>query len=145
MKNQALITLYKTNYSAIPTNLEGVSDVESLKTSGNGENNINWILGHIVSSRDTIHEKMGLPLICNNTIKKTYGRGSSSTNTENAISLAEMLKTLESSQEMILAAIPEIDDVDVIKRIAFYGFHEAYHVGQLGLMRKIIGKKGAIA
>ena len=30
-------------------------------------------------------------------------------------------------------------------RLAFLQFHEAYHAGQLGLLRRLLGKDGAIA
>jgi len=33
----------------------------------------------------------------------------------------------------------------VAEALTILGFHEAYHVGQLGIQRRLIGKDGAIA
>lgn len=145
MNNQALITIFKSNLSVLFMNMDGISEQESVKTSGNGENCINWLLGHIVASRDVLHDRMGLPGICPKNVATIYARGTSGLNADDAIAIPELMLILEKSQSMILEALPHITDVDVIKRVAFMAFHEAYHQGQIGLMRKIIGKKGAIA
>ena len=49
-----------------------------------------------------------------------------------------------------MAEIPEeewskpSDDGTKLDKLAFLQFHEAYHSGQLGLLRRIVGKPGAI-
>jgi hypothetical protein len=37
-----------------------------------------------------------------------------------------------------------VKDEAVMEQVTFLGFHEAYHLGQIGLLRKMLGKEGAI-
>ena len=61
-----------------------------------------------------------------------------------------LLATLEGlSTEDLLAPLPAEKNpfrVDCMaEQLAVFSFHESYHVGQLGLLRRLLGKKGAIA
>ncbi|MEZ4607315.1 MAG: hypothetical protein R2865_11090 [Deinococcales bacterium] len=49
-----LKTIYIRNHRIIQRNLEGISAEESLQKAGEG-NNVNWIIGHIVASRNGVH------------------------------------------------------------------------------------------
>jgi len=51
------------------------------------------------------------------------------------------------SQEKIMKVLPETDlsgDEEKLKNITGLSFHEAYHAGQLGVLRRIAGKEGAL-
>lgn len=90
MDAQFLARLFGYDLMAINLNLEGLSHADSLIRPAPDGNSINWVLGHIVTSRNLIFELLG-------------------------------------------------------ETLSFLQFHEAYHTGQLGLQRRLIGKPGAIA
>ena len=74
--------------------------------------------------------------------------------------MAEILDGYSESQKAILAALGELSDEDLEAKsplsffkggketigsaLAAFAFHEAYHIGQTGVLRRIAGKAGAI-
>ena len=69
----------------------------------------------------------------------------------------QMLADFDASQDAIIAGLSEISDeeLDVLvpwfgeeapKSVALAGliFHETYHLGQTGLLRRVVGREGAI-
>ena len=74
-----------------------------------------------------------------------------------AVSLEDLVAMLETSQESILAGLSEISDEalrapapsgkegeTVETGLAGLVFHEAYHVGETGILRRLLGHEGAI-
>ena len=105
------------------------------------------MLGHIVVTRDELLAELGCEKRCNEKITKTYISGSPSLNAgdaENNIVLSEMY---EKSQEIIIKHIGNLshdNDIEKIKTCTGFAFHEAYHTGQLGILRRMLGKKSNI-
>lgn len=58
--NEEVKTIFKFNGFVVNKNLEGISHEESLKSSDRGGNCINWVIGHIVVTRDVLLETLGL-------------------------------------------------------------------------------------
>ncbi len=67
--------------------------------------------------------------------------------------MEEILAAFDDSQDTILAALERTTEADLAashaketvgQRLAFLQFHEAYHIGQIGLLRRLLGKPGAI-
>ena len=69
----------------------------------------------------------------------------------------KILEAFEASQQPILDGLAEISDAELgtmvpwfeseaPKSVALAGlvFHESYHLGQTGLLRRLLGKEGAI-
>ena len=78
---------------------------------------------------------------------ENYKRGSANITSQLAIPFEELRERYDRSQEKLIETIRNFDfsnDIEKAKRIQFFGFHEAYHCGQLGLLRRIVGKEGAI-
>ena len=65
-----------------------------------------------------------------------------------------MLADFDREQERIQAALGRVTDADLAKPFGdgdtvegwlhFLQFHEAYHIGQVALLRRIVGHEGAI-
>lgn len=146
MKNIESLTVYKFNHRVIHANLEGITHEESLISSEKGGSSINWIVGHILVTRDDINEIVGLPRVCDDNMINLYKRGSNPLTADNALKLEKLLDMLDESQKKLVGNIEEMDltDREKMKNLAFYAFHEAYHSGQTGLLRRITGKEGAI-
>ena len=89
-----------------------------------------------------------------------YARGTSEPLEGDALDLRSLVAIWKESQALLDEAFADLADSDleapleepnpmfgetVGSALAFMAFHEAYHVGQLGLTRRRLGKDGAIA
>ncbi|MCX7877567.1 MAG: hypothetical protein N2510_02880 [Ignavibacteria bacterium] len=124
-------------------NLEGITHDESL-VSLNGTNCINWILGHILISRDEVFAILGLKGMCDEKMKEIYKRGIKNFDIHNAIDLNVLLEMFKDSQKMLDEKLKNYTDKEIYGNLLRFAFHESYHSGQLGILRRLIGKKGAI-
>jgi uncharacterized damage-inducible protein DinB len=80
-------------------------------------------------------------------------RGSHELDPAAARALPAILADLDRSQERLMTRLERVTDEELAaargestmgKQLAFYQFHETYHVGQTGLLRRIGGKEGVI-
>jgi uncharacterized damage-inducible protein DinB len=146
------------NLGALKMNLEGLTHEESLVQPQPAGNCLNWIVGHILASRAGMLGLLGLDNLWTDDELEPYQRGSSAlTDPARARQLGDLVALLETSQEAILAELSEITDEEleapspdgflgdtVEKALAGLAFHEAYHVGQTGLLRRLLGHEKAI-
>jgi len=147
MNNFETLVVLEMNKRVLNINLEGLSHEESLVAPAGGGNNINWILGHMIISRDDIREILGMGKVCDEAFAEKYARGTSTIAADKAIKLDELLKRFNDSQLSIEEAVGKTDFSErekELKTLTFLAFHEAYHTGQTGLLRRIAGKSGAI-
>ena len=147
MKNAETLTVLKANHRVIGINLKDLTHEESLISPANGGSSINWILGHIIVSRDGMAEILGIDRISDDNLINLYKRGTQNISDDNAVKLETLLNLFNNSQAKIEEKASNTDfsnDVEKLKSLTFLAFHEAYHCGQTGLLRRIIGKEGAI-
>lgn len=145
--NEEIKTVFNFNGFVLKKNLEDITHEESLKSPDAGGNCINWIVGHIIVTRDSLNEELGMERLCDDRITELYVQGSKPISHDNAEDLSNLLKLFNESQEKLMKAFNEKnlkDEIEKSKSAAGFGFHEAYHVGQLGILRRVIGKAGAI-
>lgn len=136
-------------------NLEGVTHEESLIQPPEG-NCINWIVGHMIVSRDSILKLVGAEPIAPASLADRYARGSGpiSEGSDGVVPLDQLHALLDRSAESLLAAFASLDpevlgrpagERTVGERVQFLLLHDTYHAGQIALARRIAGKPGAIA
>jgi DNA polymerase/3'-5' exonuclease PolX len=139
-----LVKLFSSVDRVLKTNLRGITNAESLTQIDNC-NTLNWLVGHLVICRNGVHSLIGIPAIGNEKIKAMYERGSKRmTDTSGAEDLETLVKMFDESQVKVMEGVAKVTGEQVKEKLAFLGFHEAYHVGQIGTMRKLLGKEGAI-
>jgi len=143
-------------------NTEGISQEESLRQPQEGGNCLNWVAGHMVASRDIILGILGQEKVWGETEEERYARGSEPiTSSEDALSFAKIQADFETAQRRIVAGLRSISpealaapapfsvvgdpDEKVISLLASLIFHDAYHVGQTGTLRRFLGQDGAIS
>jgi uncharacterized damage-inducible protein DinB len=99
----------------------------------------------LVLSKDDVLKDLGLETLGNEKYEEIYKRGSK-LNIEKAILLEEILKLFNEGHKKVMKALEECEVTDAEKResIIFMAFHEAYHTGQIGLLRRILGKESII-
>jgi uncharacterized damage-inducible protein DinB len=133
--------IMKYNGYVFGRNLEEISNEESLTIANDKVNTINWVAGHLVNSRDDLLEDVVRERILKPEYAEYYGRGKSLPGPEAAIDIEEIKKDYERLTEEINKILAEGDD-EKDQRVAFFMFHESYHAGQLGILRKLLGKEG---
>jgi len=145
--NEEVKTVFRYNGFVINKNLEDITHAESLVTSAEGGSCINWILGHVILTRDYLFELFGLEESCDDNFNENYSRGTDKFNSQSAVDFSELLKKFNESQEKLLKALEEKDirsDKKLLEEIPALSFHEAYHAGQTGIFRRLLGKDGKI-
>jgi len=151
--------LFDLNRVLLHTNTVGLTHDESVKAPEPAGNCLNWVLGHIVATRHAIlklvHRDGWWPA---ETID-LYKRGSEPLKASASVRRWEtLLEDFDRSQQLLNEALDRITpeeltapggksptgEVDVAGRLAFLQFHEAYHIGQIGILRRLAGREGAI-
>ncbi len=160
MKSQDLVSMFDWNYRALQTNLDGIDAAAAEAAPQPGGNSLNWVLGHIVFSRDVILKMVGQPSVLTEEELKAYQRGVNPSEIESWTPLPRLKEALDVSQERLISALERLtaeqlhraegseDEGETAPSLGdslrFLHFHEAYHVGQTGLLRRLAGRAGAI-
>jgi uncharacterized damage-inducible protein DinB len=154
-----LTRMFAFNAYTVRKNMENVSNDESLVVPDEGRNSINWILGHIVATRAGLLQMVGGASIWETAALKVYRDREQTTSAETSWPVDEILTAFDESQQAIEQWIAESDprlneiaggegfleeDETWGNRVAFFALHEAYHAGQIGMLRRLVGKEGAI-
>ena len=128
-------------------NLEGINHTESLMTPQGGGNCINMVMGHIIVTRDSLLESFGFEGLCDEEMGKVYAQGAPPIKAEDAADIKKLLCMYNDSQEKVMNILQQTDlsgDEEKIKNLVGLAFHEAYHAGQIGILRRVIGKEGVL-
>ncbi|MFN8547682.1 MAG: DinB family protein [Candidatus Eisenbacteria bacterium] len=155
MDTNVMNKIFGVHHYALGLNLDGLTDEESRTSPAPGGNCVNWVLGHIIASRADIMKLLGAESTFAAEHVARYARGSAGDAAAgNYLPLDALQQELNRSQEALSAALaaatPErlaapIRDDTVYGTLAFLQFHEGYHVGQIGVLRRVLGHKGQIA
>lgn len=143
------------NYEALFRNLEGITHEESLVQPMPAGNTINWILGHILATRNRLHQLLGLEEAWSPELAHRYtGLDGAGWTPAAAVALRTIAAQLARSQQQVMAAFDDMSTSALATRakdgrtlaevLGFFHFHEAYHTGQIALVRRIVGRPGVI-
>lgn len=154
MNGSSVAAQFELTYRVIGVNLDGVTHEESVLHPQGGGSSINWILGHLVVSRNSILKLLGEGPVWTDDQCETYARGADlPVDAGSYLPFDEIRAALRESQERLfpkMSALPDEAGVipsfegSILSKLLFLQFHEAYHVGQLGAVRRWVGKEGAI-
>ena len=150
MKSNA-VNLLKTqiefNNDVILKNIEGISHQESMIFPNGEANCMNWIFGHLIFIRNAFIEILGGKPVWKNEDFLCYNRGEKPLERIDELQDFEFLKThFKKSVEELNSVFETLGDLEqqTITDLAGLSLHEIYHSGQLGYLRRILGKEGAI-
>jgi DinB superfamily len=153
---ETLVEYYGLTYRVIGMQLEGVTHEASLVQPPYRGNCLNWVLGHIIVSREEALTILGEGLPWDESVASRYQRNSDPiTSAEQALPFPQLRALLDESQSRILAGLARLspermdvregDDTDSIgERLTFANWHETYHVGQLEFLRQLAGKNDKV-
>jgi uncharacterized damage-inducible protein DinB len=149
--------LYTRDFQALERNLEGFTHDESLVAPQPAGNCANWVLGHVVVHRSAVLEMLGAQRLWTESEGDPYGFGSKPLEAADARPLEELRADLKRAHEHLMQTLETKTEADLAtemptksgsitlgQRLGFLVGHELYHAGQIALLRRIVGKPGAI-
>jgi hypothetical protein len=156
---QLLVTQLEFNHRTLHINVDGFVHEDSLRQLDPGGNCLNWIVGHLVSTRNRTLELVGQTMIWDDETAALYRRQSEGITADapGVLQFSRILADFDTSQGQILEGLLRMgaDQLEEeatgssiekapAKQLAGLIWHEGYHVGQTGLIRRLLGEKGAI-
>lgn len=152
-----LTYLFTRSLMSLEKNLEGFTHEESVIAPQPAGNCANWVLGHVIVHRDAVLEMLGAERLWTQAEGDPYGYGSKPLEAKDARPFEELRADLKKAHERLMRTLETKAESDLMteiptksgpitlgQRIGFLAFHEGYHVGQIALLRRIVGKPGAI-
>jgi uncharacterized damage-inducible protein DinB len=149
--------IFERNLWVINKQVEGVTHEESLLQADFRANTMNWVLGHLLWERQAVLELLGMEPVAPQDLIDRYAYESEpiTTESEGVFQLGEMLEYFQQSEEKFAEGFSKMDDsrwneavndkgTTLWMRVEFLAWHEAYHVGQLELLRQLTGKDDKI-
>jgi uncharacterized damage-inducible protein DinB len=148
-----LIAMYARNLVVIQDLTKGLTHTDSLVQPPAPGNCINWVLGHIAAYRNNrVLGFLGQPLVFDENIFSRYGRDSKPVTQDEPdvykfealmagietaqTRLAEGLRTLSPEQAQTMRTAGTFN-MTIAEWMLFLLRHEAYHVGNLELLREV--------
>ncbi|MFQ5650878.1 MAG: DinB family protein [bacterium] len=155
MDTKILQKLYGINADVMHRNIEGLSHDDSLCQPQPGGNCLNWVVGHIVVTRNLTLDLLGRERVWDESRAKPYKRYSEPIKGgSQAPNFSDIITAFDKSQEEVMAGLqqlrPEqldqlVDDKETLReKLSLLYFHETYHLGQTAILRRLAGKAGAI-
>ncbi len=162
MTGTEIANMYEFSYGAIKRNLDDVTNEESLVQPPGAGNCLNWVLGHIVTARNTVLKLAGAAPVVDEDVAAHYRRGSDPLQPDSKVpDLGTLRGLLSDTQHRLVPALAAMSDdaltqsvPEQLRRPPLTGsvaealirlhYHEGYHNGQIGLLRRLAGKEGAI-
>jgi uncharacterized damage-inducible protein DinB len=146
--------LFEIDAYAFGVNVKGMSHEDSMVQPPAGGNCLNWVAAHIVASRGAILDLLGEAPVWDTDRNDRFKRGSRPVqDTKDSLPFDSIVADFRRSQERIQAGLARLSDEELLEKrgddtladkLHFLQFHEAYHIGQAGLLRRMAGKECAI-
>jgi hypothetical protein len=163
MTGNDLASMYEFSYMALNRNLAELSHEDSVFIPEPSGNCINWALGHIISARGMmlLLTGAGTPLF-SEAEAAVFARGSAALKPgDQGVDLDRLKSALGESQKKLIPALQGLSEAalaadvpEKLKRPPLTGsvgdalarlcYHEGYHNGQIGILRRLTGKEGAL-
>jgi uncharacterized damage-inducible protein DinB len=157
MNGDQMIKVFARGHWIIRRQTDGLTHADSLLQLPFWDNNLNWVLGHILFYRDKVLRLLGESALLTDEESAPYRRESEPLrHPASAVDLKKLLASADSSQEALEAALratkaaqfATVHDEDsgqtVAERIEFIQWHETYHLGQLEILRQLAGTNDSI-
>jgi uncharacterized damage-inducible protein DinB len=156
MDTSSLLQSLKFSDTVVNRNCDGITQEESLVHPQQQGQNFNWVLGHMVKTRNDILGLLGKKPLFEESKFSIYTPKDFVP--EKAVNVKELQNCFNALQRELLNEIESFtpeklqqpasivpnrpDTVGSVLGTIFW--HEAYHAGQLGVIRRVVGKPGVI-
>lgn len=151
----ALLAMLDRNVNVIRMNSADITQADSLLTVAEGGSNLNWLLGHLVSTRDDILRMLGSETVWDEQHDEKYQRGSELPAVAEVDQINNLLLALDRSQELLAVALSATTPAqlaepsgmrgqDKLGTLQFQVWHDTYHTGQTAVYRRVAGLEGTM-
>ena len=147
--------------TVVKRNFEEFTQAESLLAPGPAGNCANWVLGHLLLTYNRALPVVNQTPVMPEGALARYERGSDGiTKGAEALELSELLAAFERASERMDVGLGDLTqealdapapfspsknpNETVRSLLTSVFFHQAYHAGQAGILRRVAGKPGAI-
>lgn len=140
---------FSINQMMLTRNLDGISHEQTVISPDAGGSNLNWILGHIVSTRSSVLRLLGADALWSDEEQSRFRNGTRPTvDAAEAIALDRLMADFERSQHIVSTRLKELGDEELAREVdgktlgeqlGGLAYHETYHVGQTAILRRVIG------
>ncbi len=151
----------KAVHGVLRRNVDGLTQEDSLIQPQRGGNCLNWVVGHLICIYDMVLPGLGQQPVLGAAALKRYERGSAELHEAGeALSLADLMAAWDEATKRIEAGLATLtaEKMDALAHfspsnnpketfrslLSAVFFHQAYHTGQAGLLRRMAGKEGAL-
>ena len=131
---------------------DGLTQAESMRQPFPGVNCLNWVLGHIITRRNTALEVLGITSTWSQEVSNLYRSGSLPLEEQSeALRLDDLLGALDQTEALICGALQAMPATELETEVENdlgckprWGhldgllWHETIHVGHLDLLRALI-------
>ena len=156
----ALTLQFGWSHRLVTLNCEGLSTQDSLLQPEPSGNCLNWVLGHIIASRQLLLPALGGEPTWSEALTERYGRHSAPVlDASEAVPFEELLSHLTATWEALQVGLASLERADLDAPAPFstagrdnetlgslvtgFAFHEAYHAGQVSPLRRRAGREAA--
>ena len=145
--------------NVVRKNVGDVTHEESLRAFPASGNGVNWVLGHLVAIRSQLIGAIGGQPVWSAQECEPYDRHAPPLeHASQAKPLAEIWRGFDLTQQRLLEAAARLTAAQLSEPLhdvaespaktrseilAVLGFHDAYHAGQTGVIRRLLGKPPA--
>jgi uncharacterized damage-inducible protein DinB len=158
MNAKDLLALFGATEYTFNSNMADITHEMSLIPSGEGGSCVNWIAGHVLRTRQDVLQLLSVDVVINPDDMPQYIRGEGFTS-ENALPIEEIQSMMKETMSRFTRGVAKIsqESLDEMMEKPFLGqkvtrgrmmglfsFHESYHVGQIGVFRRLLGLDGVI-
>lgn len=148
-------TAFGGNVRLLELNAAGLTEELAAKRPASGVASAAWIVGHLVATRRRILKLLGGQPAEDPAWEQHYARGGPGSPAH--LDWAALVEAFRATDPALKAAFQDLADWDrptlnpalgteqpLEQVLAFLFMHESYHLGQIGLVRKLHGLPGAI-
>jgi uncharacterized damage-inducible protein DinB len=151
----------RTIHRVVRLNADGITHEESLGQPQPAGNCMNWVLGHLICVYEEVLALLGQQPVMGKEALRRYGRGTPPLQ-DGAAALPwdTLLTAWDQVSERVEAGLasltaekldapapgsPRKNPNETVRSfLGLFFFHQAYHAGQMGILRRIAGKEGAM-
>ena len=147
---------YEYTAVVIHTQVNDLKHEESLFQLLENGHSINWLLGHIVSSRTIPLQTVCAAAVWSEEDRSRYRHGSRSIGQDESgvLQLAQLVDIFGQTQNRLIDRFNKMDALaltqpsgfaanSVFDSLLYFHFHESYHVGQITMVAEALGKPAA--
>lgn len=157
---ETAIAQFQVTKMILDINLDGITHEESLVGPEKGGNCLNWVVGHMVTAYNHLLDGIGGEGVWDAERQALYDRGSKPITAERAVPVAELAADFAAAHDRVVERIAALTPEElaspapyspvgnpeetIASLIGLLVFHQSYHAGQTGILRRVIGRESSL-